>query len=132
MGDIDNNLPCGSAVASCIFPWGNIFSKEKANTKESMIGSLERMDAFPMGQSEQGVFDLAGSLEEWTSTKYYPYQDSEFIFDHIAINNQGTYVILRGGSYLLNADLCIASRRHGYRSDYDKLVTGLRCVFEEH
>ena len=109
------------------YPWGNQFKKEFVNTLELGLNSTSEVGVFSKGKSEQGIFDLAGNLEEWTSTMYSPYRSADFIRDHIFDNNIGTYPVLRGGSYALNGDLCISSRRHGYRSDYPTL-TGFRCV----
>jgi formylglycine-generating enzyme required for sulfatase activity len=76
--------------------------------------------------SMQGILDLAGNLEEWTDSFYLPYPRGTFIEDRISAEQGRSYPVLRGGSYRHHADLCLATRRHGYRHSY--AMTGFRVV----
>jgi formylglycine-generating enzyme required for sulfatase activity len=108
------------------YPWGDAWDPGKANTAEAGPGRASKAGEYPQGRSLHGVEDLAGNLEEWTSTPYRPYPGGPLVRDHI-FNEQGPgYPVLRGGSYALNGDLCLAARRHGFRQGW--AITGLRIV----
>lgn len=107
-----------------LFPWGNEFNKKRCNTLELGLNDTTPVGLFNEGESMDGISDLAGNLEEWVSNKYIPYKGGNYIKDHLAILHDNNYYILRGGSYKLNADLCLAYRRHGF---YPKITaTGFR------
>ncbi len=71
------------------FPYGNSFDAKKQNGKESGIRGTTAVGSYPDGASSFKVFDLAGNVWEWTSSKpeKYPgnttnsklYGDSLFI-----------------------------------------------------
>lgn len=119
-----------SSRGTTIFPWGNEFSPERVNTAESAKGETEDVDAHPSGASAQGVFDLGGNVEEWTSSVYFPYEGASFVEDHITDEKGIFYPVLRGGSYAHHGDLCLAARRHGFRDNYS--VSGLRIATSFH
>jgi formylglycine-generating enzyme required for sulfatase activity len=108
------------------FPWGDDFDPTKANTIERGIGRATEASVFAAGQSEQGILDLAGNLEEWTDSVYLPYPGAHFVHDRISEENDNAYPILRGGCYRHHGDLCLAVRRHGYRKGYTPV--GFRVV----
>ncbi|WP_254567486.1 SUMF1/EgtB/PvdO family nonheme iron enzyme, partial [Oscillatoria sp. HE19RPO] len=118
--------PLTAGCAQYIFPWGNLFSSKKANTAETGIGETTKVGSFEEGVSKQGVYDLAGNVEEWTSSMYLPYSNGIYIEDHISDESGTTYPVLRGGSYRHHGDLCLATRRHGFRKNYS--VSGFRVV----
>jgi toxoflavin biosynthesis protein ToxD len=115
-----------SSRGKFLFPWGNNFDKRFANTAESERGSTSDVQDHVMGSSEQGVCDMAGNVEEWTSTMYLPYPGGTFVHDRISGESGGVYPVLRGGSYAHHGDLCLAKRRHGYRPNYS--VSGFRVA----
>lgn len=108
------------------FPWGDEFLPNRANTAELRFGETSEVKRFEKGASEQGIFDLAGNVEEWTSSMYLPYPGGKYVADHISKESGITYPILRGGTYAHHGDLCLASRRHGFRQDYS--IAGFRIV----
>ncbi len=52
------------------YPWGNEFSKDKCNTSESKIGTPTPVGIYRDGASPFGVYDLAGNVWEWCSTRW--------------------------------------------------------------
>jgi toxoflavin biosynthesis protein ToxD len=95
------------------FPYGDAFSHERCNTIEAGIGtttSVHRYEAYP---SDLGVCDLAGNVEEWTSSDYVPYPGGAFVHDHLTEQLGVTYRVLRGGSFARGGDLARGARRHG-------------------
>jgi toxoflavin biosynthesis protein ToxD len=109
-----------------LFPWGDEWDPKKANTAERGPGHATKAGEFAGGDSAQGIHDLAGNLEEWTDSFYLPYPGGVFVRDDICQDQGDAYPVLRGGSYRHHGDLCLASRRHGYRDNY--AMTGFRVV----
>jgi len=115
-----------SSRGRTLFPWGNEFEPYRANTLESGIGRTTPVGSYPAGASAEGVLDLAGNVEEWSSSIYLPYPGGRYIEDHITRDTGFCYPVARGGSYVANADLCMAPRRHGYRPNHT--VVGFRIA----
>ncbi len=95
------------------YPYGESFDAAKCNTVEAAIGTTTPVDAYPRGASEFGVLDLAGNVEEWTSSIYSPYPGGQFIKDDLFESLGPRYRVLRGGSFALGGDLARCARRHG-------------------
>jgi formylglycine-generating enzyme required for sulfatase activity len=72
-----------------------------------------RVERYPNGASEFGIFDLAGNVEEWTADLYAPYPGGVFIHDDLSRCNGSLYRVLRGGSFARGGDLARCARRHG-------------------
>ncbi|OUS24269.1 hypothetical protein A9Q99_25395 [Gammaproteobacteria bacterium 45_16_T64] len=107
------------------YPWGNTFEKDHANTVESGLINTTPIGLFPKGESHCGCLDMAGNVEEYTSSYYAPYSADEAIMDDLLEN--GPYLIARGGSYTRFRDLARTTRRHGkYASDL--YVMGFRLA----
>jgi formylglycine-generating enzyme required for sulfatase activity len=68
------------------YPWGETFDLDRANVRESGIGSTTPVGVYPAGASPHGLLDCAGNVWEWTSTRQ-------------AENR----VIIRGGSWNFQA-----------------------------
>jgi formylglycine-generating enzyme required for sulfatase activity len=69
-----------------VYPWGDTFDPERANVRESGVGSTTPVGVYPDGASPYGLFDCAGNVWEWTSSQ--------------AGENQ---MIIRGGSWNFHA-----------------------------
>lgn len=108
------------------YPWGNTFDKSRCNTKESGIGHSTLVGSFPNGKSPHGILDMAGNVEEWTSTKYQPYPGGKPIHDRFG--GPGDYNVIRGGSFDHEGDLARCARRHG--GPYEHSIVGGRLVIQ--
>ena len=95
-----------------IYPWGDAFDPEKANTEEIGLNATTSVGCFPAGASPFGILDMCGNVWEWTrnlwgtstsSTDYkYPYTRAdgrEDISAALIIHR-----IQRGGSVLHRAN----------------------------
>ncbi|MGH0358445.1 formylglycine-generating enzyme family protein [Sinorhizobium meliloti] len=110
------------------YPFGERFDVTKCNSVESGKNTTTSVYAFANAASPFGICDLAGNVEEWTSTSYAPYPGGNFIEDDLwNILGQG-YPILRGGSFLLGGDLTRTRRRHGPHPELKFRVTGFRLA----
>lgn len=102
-----------AAGAGTLFPWGNALSAGDTchlAWSASSGGSTWPVGSFPAGHSPQGIMDLAGNVEEWTSTV------------------EGSGHIRRGGGYKTNdPDACGAD--YGRGEDTGAVPDrGFRCV----
>lgn len=110
------------------FPWGNDYRPGLANLVDAGVGATTPVGSFPEGASPYGVLDLAGNVDEWTSTPYAPYAGAppevpareDWAFDtHIT----------RGGCFRHDRDLARCARRHGaYEADLRAIGTGVRLA----
>jgi formylglycine-generating enzyme required for sulfatase activity len=91
-----------------LYPWGDEFDLEKANTQETGLNATTSVGCFPGGASPYGILDMCGNVWEWTrnlwgtntsSTDYkYPYQRDDGREDILAALI--IHRIQRGGSVL--------------------------------
>ncbi len=83
-----------------IFPWGDKFGIERANTPvrwETLKrqGDTTPVGAFPGGVSPYGLYDMSGNVWEWTSSWYLPHPGNK----HKSENFGKIYKVLKGGSW---------------------------------
>jgi len=110
------------------FPWGDTYRPGLANLVDLGIGDTTPVGSFPDGASAFGVLDMAGNVDEWTSTLYAPYPGApagvadveSWAFDpHIT----------RGGAFRHDRDLARCARRHGaYEEDLRAIGVGFRLA----
>ena len=56
-----------------IYPWGNTWEANRANSSESNLGKTTPVGQYPTGASSYGALDMAGNVWEWTRSIYTPY-----------------------------------------------------------
>ncbi len=83
-----------------VYPWGNEFSIERANTpvrwaRLGRQGDTTPVGAFPTGASPYGLEDMSGNVWEWTSSWYLPHPGNE----QPSENYGEIYKVLKGGSW---------------------------------
>jgi len=83
-----------------VFPWGNRFALDKANTPQRWAslkepGGTMPVGSFEAGKSPYGVYDMAGNVWEWTADWYLPYPGNTFPNTFYGHKNR----VLRGGSW---------------------------------
>ncbi|TAJ10783.1 MAG: hypothetical protein EPO61_00435 [Nitrospirae bacterium] len=101
-----------------IYPWGNHeptrnLASYDWDGKQRWHGysGLLPVGAFEAGKSPYGIYDLAGSVTEWTSSDF----------------DRDTKVV-RGGSWLVDPWTLRAAHRHGIIPTYRLNVLGFRCL----
>ena len=77
------------------FPWGDKFSKDKANTPQYGNEDTLPVGSFADGVSPYGAHDMAGNVFEWTDSWYRAYPGNT----HEDENFGERYKALRGGSW---------------------------------
>jgi len=77
------------------FPWGNKFSKYKANTPQLGKEDTMPVGSFENGKSPYGVYDMAGNVFEWVDSWFQPYPGNT----HPDENYGTRFKSIRGGSW---------------------------------
>ena len=110
------------------YPFGAVFDASRCNTVEGGPGRTTPIDRYADHASGWGVCDLAGNVEEWTSSLYAPYPGGVWIEDDVSIAAGGPYPILRGGLFTRGGDLARCARRHGPVPGDDYRYRGFRLA----
>jgi formylglycine-generating enzyme required for sulfatase activity len=118
-----------------LYPWGNEFNANKANTGETGINRASAVGCFPQEVSPYSVLDMAGNVWEWTrslweqedKTPYsYPY-DPEDGRERFEVPNNLRRV-LRGGAVWDDQRLARCAFRYGGGPDHRVDGGGFRVV----
>ncbi|MFB7252526.1 formylglycine-generating enzyme family protein [Microbacterium sp. NPDC056234] len=110
------------------FPWGDTYHPGLANLVDLGLGETTPVGSFPEGASAFGVLDMAGNVDEWTSTLYAPYPGAPD-----GVSRVETWAfdphITRGGAFRHDRDLARCARRHGaYEADLRAIGVGFRLA----
>ncbi len=97
-----------------IYPWGNEFSRDRANTSLSGIVGTTPVGTYTEGKSPYGAYDMAGNVWEWTSSDYDEHSK-----------------VVRGGSWGLTHRFARTFFRVGYPPETRINNLGFRCAKDE-
>lgn len=104
-----------------IYPWGQKFDAAFANTKELEWNEPSAVGLFPEGASPYSIFDMAGNVLEWCTTRYWDHNKDVFVRNYMDSDgredlsrNDGIPRILRGGSF--RHEQRLASNGHRIRN----------------
>jgi len=95
------------------YPWGELFSSERANVRGAGIRDTTPVGRFPSGKSPYGCVDMVGNVWEWTESAH---------------DASGKFLTLKGGSWYDVSSYARCSTRFSARSDYRGSCVGFRCV----
>jgi formylglycine-generating enzyme required for sulfatase activity len=110
------------------YPWQGELSIERANTRESGIGTTSAVGCFPDGAGPYGCEELAGNVWEWTRSL----QGDDPYPDELAERATGEDLgsedprVLRGGAFLNEATFARCSARDRYHPDFRGDLIGFR------
>jgi formylglycine-generating enzyme required for sulfatase activity len=82
---------------NCIYPWGNDFDPNKANTSENGLKMTSIVTRYTDGVSPFGVFDMSGNVWEWCLNTRLGHRDG---MDLTSEDKR----IVHGGSHISPAD----------------------------
>jgi len=126
-------LPSRAGGGGRVYPWGDKFSSDFANTIESGIGTTSTVGCFPDGASPYGILDMGGNVWEWTRTIWepdkfsYPYRVDDGR-EELSEKTRQAPRVLRGGSYINYRWFARCARRFWYDPDYGSNYRGFRVV----
>jgi iron(II)-dependent oxidoreductase len=115
------------------YPWG-------AETADATRGNFHHerwdataVDAYPLGASAFGVFDLLGNGWEWTSTPFGPlagFEPFPFYPGYSADFFDGKHFVMKGASPRTDACMLRRSFRNWFQPHYPYAYAKFRCVEE--
>jgi formylglycine-generating enzyme required for sulfatase activity len=97
-----------------LYPWGNDFNPEFANTRESGIVKTTPVSNYPQGISPYGVMGMSGNVWEWCKSA------SQSSPEDIAV--------LRGGSWRFDGQYATTTYRYFFPPDEGHGNIGFRIV----
>jgi sulfatase modifying factor 1 len=117
-----------------LWPWGNDFSPDKCNSKESQIEHLTPVDKFESYKSPYGCADMVGNCWELVSDWYDV--DYTGMHNYYSVSPQknpkgpksGVVHVMRGGAYSTLLGNCRCSFKIGYDSSTKWDRIGFRCA----
>jgi formylglycine-generating enzyme required for sulfatase activity len=123
-----------------LYPWGNELDPLKANTCETHVRATTPVGVFPDGDTPEGVADLGGNVNEWTSSllcEYrgeesegvnyrYPYDASDGREDAEAPRSVAR--VMRGGSWIDYLPWARPAARYYFQPDDTYANDGLRLA----
>ena len=112
------------------FPWGPDLASEAHASFGLNSWKPGPVGTHPAGASAFGVQDMAGSVWEWTSSKFLPYPGFEaFPYDGYSKDHmQGAHHVCRGGSWATAAPILRCSFRNWYVPNYRQGLLGVRLA----
>lgn len=103
------------------YPWGDVMTKEYANTRLSGFMKLTPVGGYKDGVSPYGVYDMAGNAQEWTDSWYKSYSGD-------LPDKKKLFKVLRGGSFILDPLYSTTTSRDYKAPAYRSASAGFRCA----
>jgi len=110
-----------------IFPWAGRADPNRANYRDTQIGTTSAVGCFPAGASPYGVLDSSGNVYEWCQTVW---RDDYEGYEEKAVQSdaaQGSRV-LRGGAFLDDQGGVRCAYRYRGSPNYWSSIGGFRVV----
>lgn len=108
-----------------MYPWGAELSESFANFGYS-VGDTTAVGSYENGKSPYGLYDMAGNVWEWVSSRYgsYPYDAN----DGRESATGGDLRVARGGSWGFVGVSVSTAYRYGFDASTADLDLGFRCA----
>lgn len=112
------------------YPWGDAEPNAHQCNHNNAVGRTTPVNAYPLGQSVYGCYDMLGNVWEWTSSWFdgyegfvaYPYRGySQTYFDR-------QHRVLKGGSWATCPWAMRSSFRNWYYPGIRQILAGFRCA----
>jgi formylglycine-generating enzyme required for sulfatase activity len=101
-----------------IFPWGPEWKNDACNIEESGTAGTTPVNKYAEFENEFGIVDTLGNVLEWTSDGFQMASQD---------NNETTYRIAKGGSWVSGNDIRLHNR-FKLEPDSHSNILGFRCV----
>lgn len=114
-----------------LYPWGNQWRPEAANTVDSDSQRLEEVGLHPQSGTPFGAFDMVGNAWEWTSSPIRSYPGGSIKnVEELTEAQRAQMRVIRGGCYLSERWQATTTYRRGWplpsHGSLDQ--TGFRCA----
>jgi iron(II)-dependent oxidoreductase len=114
------------------WPWGNKMEPNRLNTYYT-VGTTTPVTAYPNGASPYGLLDMAGNVNEWTTSDFLPYQGTKASLDLFDVGGGSRtrnihYKVLRGGTWRSDPFSTQSFHRNFSLPNYASDFYGFRCV----
>lgn len=114
------------------WPWGNKMDPSRLNTYYT-VGSTTPVTKYPNGASPYGLLDMAGNVNEWTSSDFLPYQGTKASLDLFDVGGGSLtrnihYKVLRGGTWRSDPFSTQSFHRNFSLPNYASDFYGFRCA----
>jgi formylglycine-generating enzyme required for sulfatase activity len=103
------------------FPWGASWEAGACNVDSA---ATTPVGSYPRDLSPYGCVDMAGNVEEWTTSYYQPYPGS-------SLRQEVRAVVVRGGRWDAGIALARCARRHDPHPAPHSMSRGFRVVSDE-
>jgi formylglycine-generating enzyme required for sulfatase activity len=120
------------------YPWGNAYNPRRSNHGQLRWDETDGSDgfvelapvgSFPSGRTPDGVYDLAGNVEEWTWDRYDVEYDPTDLKDPVGAKGGAESLrSVRGGSYTSPRVRLRGSSRTGQWPQTRDVTRGFRCA----
>jgi formylglycine-generating enzyme required for sulfatase activity len=110
-----------------LYPWGDEWGVNRANTRESRLEHTQNVTANPQGASPFGLLNMAGNVFEWTNTDFTHYPESDQQTPREP-GYEGTYQVVRGGSFDYWKECAMTTTRLWAKPVDKGPRLGFRCV----
>lgn len=100
-------------TGAAYFPWGDKFDPDFLNSFDRGPFDTVPVGQYPLGKSPYDIFDMAGQVFEWTSTRW----------EHDAAK-----FVVKGGSWDDLPGVTRAAARHGRPTHLKHILIGFRCA----
>ncbi|MBN2430078.1 MAG: formylglycine-generating enzyme family protein [Acidobacteria bacterium] len=117
----------GRGQRQWLYPWGNAYHPEAANSQEADTGGPRPVGSRPKDQSYYGIYDLAGNVSEWTASPYHPFPGNRHPEKEYTQDRR----VVRGGAFSVTSVYCRLVFRAHLPPQYAAADLGFRCVIGE-
>ena len=101
-----------------VYPWSNEWQNGICNSFQCGLGKTSPVGIFPGSVAACGAHDMAGNVWEWCSDHYDPAEQKD----------DNASRVLRGGSWVVQADYCRSSIRDLNGPESRNIVVGFRVA----
>ena len=115
------------------FPWGNAAPDERRADLSGRAMAQNPVTDFPDGDSPFGCRQMTGTVWEWTSSQFFPYDGFKVdMYPFMSTLQFGDHKVTRGGSCATSSCLIRGTYRQAYLPSRNDVYTGFRtCPREE-
>lgn len=109
------------------FPWGNAPVGHEHADMGGRAMARNPVQDFPAGDSPFGCRQMIGSVWEWTSSQFFPYDGFRIdMYPFMSTLQFGDHKVTRGGSCATSPNLIRGTYRQAYLAQRNDVYTGFR------